>query len=65
MGKLRPGVDGLIIKEGSRQATYLPSVWQQINDPGEFITELRAKAGLDPQAWQNTEVLTYTTEEFY
>ena len=64
-GKLRPGVDGLIIKEGSRQATYLPSVWQQIRDPRQFITELRAKAGLDSQGWQNTEVFTYTTEEFY
>ena len=65
VGKLRPGVDGLIIKEGSRQATYLPSVWQQIRDPRQFITELRAKAGLDSQGWQNTEVFTYTTEEFY
>ena len=64
-GKLRPGMDGLIIKEGSRQATYLPSVWQQIRDPRQFITELRAKAGLDSQDWQNTEVFTYTTEEFY
>jgi len=64
-GKLQPGVDGLIIKEGSRQATYLPSVWQHILDPRQFIAELRVKAGLDAQGWQNTEVFTYTTEEFY
>ena len=62
--KLRPGIDGLIIKEGTSQATYLPSVWEQLNDPTQFITELRRKAGLDPQGWQDTEVLTYTTEEF-
>ncbi len=62
--KLRPGIDGLIIKEGSRQATYLPSVWEQINDPTQFIMELRRKAGLDPKGWHDTEVLTYTTEEF-
>ena len=61
---MQPGVDGLIIKEGSRQATYLPSVWQHILDPREFIAELRVKAGLDAQDWQNTEVFTYTTEEF-
>lgn len=62
--KLRPGTDGLIIKEGKSQATYLPSVWEQLSDPVQFITELRRKAGLDPQGWQDTEVLTYTTEEF-
>lgn len=64
-GKLQPGVDGLIIKEGARQATYLPSVWQHILDPRQFIAELRVKAGLDEQGWQDTEVFTYTTEELH
>ncbi len=63
--KLRPGIDGLIIKEGSFQATYLPSVWDQLPDTEQFVTELRRKAGLDPEGWSDhTEVLTYTTEEF-
>ncbi len=62
---LRPGIDGLIIKEGARQSTYLPSVWTQLPDPGQFVRELRRKAGLHPDGWnQNTEVFTYTTVEF-
>lgn len=62
---LRPGIDGLIIKEGTRQATYLPSVWSQLPDPGQFIRELRRKAGLHPEGWNtDTEVFTYTTVEF-
>ena len=65
VSKLQPGIDGLIIKEGSHQATYLPSAWQHILDPRQFIAELRVKAGLDAQGWQNTEVFTYSTEELY
>ncbi|CAN0456400.1 unnamed protein product [Pylaiella littoralis] len=63
--KLRPGVDGLIIREGSQQATYLPSVWSQLPSTQQFVGELRKKAGLSADGWQsNTEVFTYQTEEF-
>lgn len=62
---LRPGVDGLIIKEAGRQATYLPSVWEQLADPDSFVAELRVKAGLSRTGWSpSTEVFRYTTEEF-
>lgn len=63
--RLQPGVDGLIIKEGNRQATYLPSVWEQLPTPDRFVSELRRKAGLSPDDWSNeTTVLRYRTEEF-
>lgn len=62
---LRPDIDGLILKEGSNHATYLPSVWSQLPDPAQFIRELRRKAGLHPDGWsQSIEVFTYTTVEF-
>ena len=63
--KLRPGIDGLIIKESGHQATYLPSVWEQLPDPDLFVAELRRKAGLSASGWQaGTQVFLYTTEEF-
>ena len=62
---LRPGVHGLILEEGSRRATYLPSVWEQLPDPERFIGELKAKAGLPRDGWSRSiRVSVYTTDEF-
>jgi AmmeMemoRadiSam system protein B/AmmeMemoRadiSam system protein A len=62
---LRPGVDGLILQEGNKRSTYLPSVWKSIADPQRFISELRIKAGLPAEGWSDDmRVWTYTTEEF-
>ena len=63
--KLQPGIDGLILKEGARQATYLPSVWEQLATPEQFVSELRRKAGLSPDGWStDMQVFVYHTEEF-
>lgn len=63
--KLKPGVHGLILKDGSHQATYLPSVWDQIPDAETFVSELRRKAGLPADGWSDSmQVFFYTTEEF-
>lgn len=65
IAQLRPGVDGLIIREGKKQATYLPSVWSQLPEPERFVAELRRKAGLEPDGWrEDTQALRYTTFEF-
>lgn len=61
---LRPGVDGIILKQDQKQSTYLPSVWAQISDPTEFLHSLRQKAGLDPNKWHNCEVWRYQTDTF-
>ncbi|MBN1107074.1 MAG: AmmeMemoRadiSam system protein A [Deltaproteobacteria bacterium] len=65
--KLRPGIDGLIIKKGHAQATFLPQVWDQLPDKKEFMTHLCLKAGLDGHAWksENLEVLTYQVQAFH
>ncbi len=63
--RLRPGIDGVILQQGGHQATYLPSVWEQIPDPEQFVSELRAKAGLPRAGWsEQMNVSFYTTEEF-
>jgi AmmeMemoRadiSam system protein A len=64
--KLRPGVDGLIIQKGGRQATFLPQVWEQLPDKKEFLTHLCLKAGLDADEWKRGElrVSTYQVQAF-
>ena len=44
--QLRPGVDGLIIEDHGRRALFLPSVWEELEDPQQFLMALRLKAGL-------------------
>ena len=61
--KLRPHRDGLILAEGTRRGTFLPSVWEQLTDPKEFLCQLKRKAGLPDDYWSpDLEVLRYETE---
>jgi len=48
---LRPGIDGLTITTGNRRATFLPSVWEKVRSPEEFLDALWLKAGLRPRIW--------------
>lgn len=67
LSKLRPHVDGVILSEGFRRATFLPQVWEKIPDPSAFLDNLCYKMGANPTAWRarHLEVLTYQVEEFY
>ena len=64
--KIRPGVDGLIIKKGYHQATFLPQVWDQLPDVKEFLEHLCMKAGLNADEWKKgaLEVQTYQVQAF-
>ncbi|MBW2358817.1 MAG: AmmeMemoRadiSam system protein A, partial [Deltaproteobacteria bacterium] len=44
--KLRPNIDGVILKKGFHQSTFLPQVWEQLPEKEEFLTHLCLKAGL-------------------
>lgn len=62
---LRVGSDGLIIREGSLQALFLPSVWEKLEDPQTFVEHLKVKAGLPPSYWSSGIVCErFTVEEF-
>ena len=62
---VRPGVDGLVLIEGARRATFLPDVWQKLPEPGQFLCQLKIKAGLAPGHWSETlTVHRYTTESW-
>jgi AmmeMemoRadiSam system protein A len=63
--QLQPGVDGIILGEGRRRATFLPSVWEELPDPHSFIAHLKQKAGWPPGYWSNTiQVQRYRTHAF-
>ena len=40
--KVRPNVDGLILKHAGYQGTFLPQVWEQLPNPKDFL-ELQEK----------------------
>lgn len=65
--KLRPHLDGVILKHGFRRATFLPQVWEKIPDPVEFLEQLCYKMGERGNLWRSTklQVLTYQVEEFH
>jgi len=50
--KIVKGKDGLIISKGYNSATFLPSVWDEINSKEEFLSHLCLKAGLLPNEWK-------------
>lgn len=61
--KLRPGIDGLILSDHTHRATFLPSVWEQLPNPPDFVIHLKNKAGLPSNYWSNTITFqTYTAE---
>jgi hypothetical protein len=43
--KIQPNIDGLILKHGSYQGTFLPQVWEQLPEPKDFLEHLSMKAG--------------------
>ena len=67
LSKLRPHVDGVILRDGSRRATFLPQVWEKIPDPAEFLDNLCYKMGASDHTWRvkHLEVLVYQVEEFH
>lgn len=46
LDQLKPEEDGLIISDGIRRATFLPSVWEQLPDKRQFVQFLMRKAGI-------------------
>lgn len=66
-GLLRPGVDGVVLRDGRRRATFLPQVWEKISDPRAFLSHLCEKMGAPGDLWQR-RLLTvdiYQVEEFH
>ncbi len=67
LARLRPGVDGVILRDGIRRATFLPQVWEKVSDKKDFLGQLCWKMGAAPDTWQkkHLDVLVYQVEEFH
>lgn len=64
--KLRPKIDGVVFRYEGNQATYLPQVWEEIQNKETFLSRLSEKAGLSPFAWRSSKARfeTYQVESF-
>jgi len=61
--QIRPGIDGLILQDGFKRGTFLPSVWSSLPDVKTFLQHLKQKADLPENYWSDTiQVERYTTE---
>jgi AmmeMemoRadiSam system protein A len=66
LNKLRPGIDGVVIRDGFRRATFLPQVWEKIPRQADFLAQLCQKMGANSDLWRHKklEVFIYQVEEF-
>jgi AmmeMemoRadiSam system protein A len=64
---LRPNIDGVVLRDGMKRATFLPQVWDKIPDPEEFLEQLCMKMGSPADLWRRKklDVMTYQVEEFH
>jgi AmmeMemoRadiSam system protein A len=67
LSKLRPEIDGVLLRDDVRRATFLPQVWEKIPDPAEFLDNLCYKMGAPPDLWRkkHLDVSIYQVEEFH
>ena len=62
---IEPGRDGLILEEGLARGTFLPSVWESLPNPVDFLRQLKRKAGLPENYWSDRlRISRYRTESF-
>jgi hypothetical protein len=66
-GLLNPGIDGVIIRDEHRKATFLPQVWEQLPEPELFLEHLCRKMGTQDDLWKKKllKVSIYQVEEFH
>lgn len=62
---LRPHTDGVVLRSGSRRGTFLPQVWESFPAPGEFLLQLKRKAGLPLHGWEPSyQLFRYTVQKW-
>jgi AmmeMemoRadiSam system protein B/AmmeMemoRadiSam system protein A len=65
LDQLRPGIDGLMIRDGEHRSLFLPQVWNMVPDRREFLQHLKSKAGLGATYWSpSLQAWRFTAESF-
>jgi AmmeMemoRadiSam system protein A len=63
--RLRPGIDGLVLERGSRRATFLPQVWEELPKPEDFLRHLKLKGGWPGEYWSSDmKLFRYSVYKF-
>jgi AmmeMemoRadiSam system protein A len=64
---LKPGVDGVLLRDGFQRATFLPQVWEKLPDPDDFLSHLCLKMGSSANLWKRKQldISIYQVEEFH
>lgn len=57
--KIRPQVDGVILEDGHKKATFLPQVWEKVPDPETFLSHLCLKMGAPFDLWCRKPIKAY------
>jgi AmmeMemoRadiSam system protein A len=61
--KITPKEDGLILKYKNYQGTFLPQVWDELNEIDIFLEHLSYKAGANPSIYQlHPDIYKYKVE---
>lgn len=62
---VRPNTDGVILRYGNHQATFLPQVWDELSDFETFFAHLGLKAGIgsDP-LFYHPDVHVYQVQKY-
>jgi AmmeMemoRadiSam system protein A len=62
---IRIGIDGIVLQQGWKRATFLPIMWTQLPTLGQFMGELKRKAGL-PRSFPSAELQLwrYTVDRY-
>ncbi len=62
--KIKQGIDGVILKDGFNQATFLPQVWEQLPSFELFFAHLCQKAGMSEKCLENhPEIFVYQVKK--
>ncbi|MCB1986350.1 MAG: AmmeMemoRadiSam system protein A [Burkholderiales bacterium] len=65
LAQLRPGIDGVMFEWGVYRSTFLPQVWESLPQPRDFLAQLKLKAGLNADFWNDTIHLSrYTVQKW-
>lgn len=66
LSRITPLEDGVVITYGFHKATYLPQVWEQLQDKEQFMESLCEKGGASSDCWKRSgvKIETYQAEVF-
>ncbi|HIP40925.1 MAG TPA: AmmeMemoRadiSam system protein A [Campylobacterales bacterium] len=63
--KIEPIQDGIVLKLGNNQATYLPQVWEKLPKFDDFFSTLCQKAGLKSTCLlEHPKIMTYQVRKY-